>query len=325
VNRWLNRSRDLLFLPGTGRYWAGKLKGKVMILVYHRVSSDPGADFLDQGGVPRIASEQLQQELRFLAELGARFLTLADLRAGEYPGPDQFSVVVTFDDGFRDSYEQGLPIVESVGGRAVIFQCTQMLGAETWLTEHRVYRWIYSNRAMEQSAALRLLKEQLSIADNPLPSTRQVIDYALSKIPHTQLSDVLDSLRSEPGTADPLLYPDEQMLRSAVAAGHEIGSHGHRHLHRGTISEEQFAMELSESRGRLEEVLGSPPAAFSFPFGASIAGDGQLCQQYFSQAVSCERSPVFPTSNPFWLGRYSWPGVGQNPLRRRRWLLTGSV
>ena len=37
LQRLLNRSQDLLFLPGLGRLWRQRLLGRVHCLLYHRV------------------------------------------------------------------------------------------------------------------------------------------------------------------------------------------------------------------------------------------------------------------------------------------------
>jgi peptidoglycan/xylan/chitin deacetylase (PgdA/CDA1 family) len=321
----LNRSRDLAFLPGTEYFWARRLCGKVTILVYHRVAELPEKDVFDLGGVPRITPEGLRDELGFLSKLGAQFLTLRDLREGFFPAKSDIGVVVTFDDGFRDSYEQGLPIVESLGGRAVVFQCTAMLGAKCPLPEHRLYQLLYSGSAIQQQKNAKVLRGRLGVEARVSSSDTVLKNTALTGVPFAELKRALDEL-DQADMSDPNgLYPDEAVLRSASAAGHEIGSHGHLHLHRATLCADEFDEEMRVSRQTLAVALGEAPAAFSYPFGAIGAGDAVRCSLYFSQAATCERTAVQRGSDPLALGRFSWPGNAPNRLRFRRWLLSGSI
>jgi hypothetical protein len=113
LHRIVNRSLDVLFLPGFDRFWRHRLMGKVLCLLYHRVA-DPGqVPFLDRYGVPPIPPGQLLDELSFLKSQGATFLTFSDLRRGRFPGPEEFGVIVCFDDCFRDNYANFVILAES--------------------------------------------------------------------------------------------------------------------------------------------------------------------------------------------------------------------
>ena len=104
LKRLLNRSKDLLFIPPLDPYWRRQLNGKILCLLYHRVDDSGRCDFLDRFGVPPIPPRDLLEELGFLKAQGAHFMTFSDLRHGYFPGPDQFGVIVSFDDCLRDTY-----------------------------------------------------------------------------------------------------------------------------------------------------------------------------------------------------------------------------
>ena len=64
----------------------------------------------------------------------------------------------------------------------------------------------------------------------------------------------------------PLMTADD--ARAAVAAGHEVGSHGHTH-HRLTHADpEQLLAEVAGSRAVLEDVLQRRVGGFCFPYGS---------------------------------------------------------
>lgn len=244
---------------------------------------------------------------------------------GGFPATDEIGVIVSIDPGFQDSYEQGLPVVESLGGKAVIFQCTAMLDAEFALPEHRLYQLLFVGTPGTRDENFGQLVSRLELEPTAVPSPSTLINLALMTVPFSKLKHALDGLDQESGSSLASRYPDADLLRSAQAAGHEIGSHGDRHLHRATLCDEEFEDELRTSQSKLADVLGETPRAFSYPFGTVAQSDAQRCSRYFSQAATCERVPVLSDSSPLEMGRFSWPGPAPNALRHRRWLLTGSI
>src|SRR6476646_12079544 len=109
--------KDLLYVPSTARAHLLNARGKVSCFLYHRVV-DVERDqfgFLTRGGVPAISPRELAWDIAFLREQGAIFYTFEDLQQGIFPRPDQFGVIVCFDDCFRDNYEAGLAVLEAYG------------------------------------------------------------------------------------------------------------------------------------------------------------------------------------------------------------------
>ncbi|WP_254947625.1 hypothetical protein [Cyanobium sp. N.Huapi 1H5] len=139
LGRAVNRAADLLFLPPLDRLWLRRLRGKVLCLLYHRVDEPGREPFLDRFGVPPIPAEELAAELGVLQRRGARFLTYADLRAGRFPAGSDFGVIVSFDDGLRCNYEQGMDVLQSLGIPAVFFQSTAMHAGGELVWEHALY------------------------------------------------------------------------------------------------------------------------------------------------------------------------------------------
>ena len=87
-----------------------------LILYGHRVSSD------DEGYMQGLAPAWLDQQLAYLCrhfEIVPLHVLVDALRAGR-PAPSN-AVVLTFDDGFRDNYEQAFPLLCKYGVTATIF------------------------------------------------------------------------------------------------------------------------------------------------------------------------------------------------------------
>jgi peptidoglycan/xylan/chitin deacetylase (PgdA/CDA1 family) len=103
---------------------ADRLRGEAIVLMYHHVAEPPP-------GAPvrglYVTPAQFAWQLEWLLGQGARFVTCRDLLADPQP-ERQPRIVVTFDDGHRDVYEQGLPILRRLGVPAVVFPVVGDLG-----------------------------------------------------------------------------------------------------------------------------------------------------------------------------------------------------
>jgi peptidoglycan/xylan/chitin deacetylase (PgdA/CDA1 family) len=97
------------------------------ILLYHSVDTS--------NSVISVYPEQFKRQMRYLKEQGYRTIPLAHyvdcLRTGAKAPPK--SVVITFDDGFKNNYTEAFPILKRNGYTATIFLSTgQVGGKSTW-------------------------------------------------------------------------------------------------------------------------------------------------------------------------------------------------
>lgn len=97
------------------------------ILMYHSVS--------DAGGPTSIPPATFAMQMRALAESGVPVVSLDDLAASRSGGPalPARSVIVTFDDGFRDFADAAWPVMVRHGIRPMVYLPTGFVGrAEGW-------------------------------------------------------------------------------------------------------------------------------------------------------------------------------------------------
>ena len=99
------------------------------ILMYHSLSDNP------ENGVPayyKTTTDPLvfRQQMRFLASEGYKTMDLSALvsRLQEDRPFAEKSVVITFDDGFKDFYLHGFPILKEHGFTATVFLPTAFIG-----------------------------------------------------------------------------------------------------------------------------------------------------------------------------------------------------
>ncbi|PTC00701.1 polysaccharide deacetylase [Thalassospira xiamenensis] len=109
-------SAFLVSVMGTNSASANGLPKGVVILQYHHVSADTPR-------VTSITADELREHLQYLQDNNFNVISLPEAAAGMQDGeslPDK-SVVITFDDGWDNIYEQGVPVLREFDMPYTIF------------------------------------------------------------------------------------------------------------------------------------------------------------------------------------------------------------
>jgi peptidoglycan/xylan/chitin deacetylase (PgdA/CDA1 family) len=110
------------YVPLRDAVFAGLGYARALVLCYHRI------------GARDVMSKPIHEFRRDLEHLSRKYdcVTLADLyRKLEKGEPMRRpTAVVTFDDGYRDNYTHGVPVLEAVGVPATFFVSTGFIGAD---------------------------------------------------------------------------------------------------------------------------------------------------------------------------------------------------
>jgi len=112
-----------------------------------------------------------------------------------------------------------------------------------------------------------------------------------------------------------------EQLRWVHAAGHEVGSHGLKHLRSDRLSASELDAELGQSRRQLEAIVNAPVEGFCFPYGA-LGPDAMAAAQHYYNYACAVTSPPNPD-------RWSMPrffvGQADTPIRLRAKLVLRPV
>lgn len=102
-----------------------KLSGEAIILMYHHCAPlPPDAAIRGLYVTPR----QFAWQMDWLRKRSVRFCTLRELEEPATSAPDRPRVVVTFDDGLRDVYENAFPVLAERRLPAVVFPVVGDIG-----------------------------------------------------------------------------------------------------------------------------------------------------------------------------------------------------
>jgi hypothetical protein len=97
----------------------------VPVLMYHSINYEKGNEL-------RVPKEVFREQMKYLKDKGYTTLTLDefyDFLINNKPVPEK-SVVITFDDGYKDNYENAYPILKEFGFNATIFDITSTVDTD---------------------------------------------------------------------------------------------------------------------------------------------------------------------------------------------------
>jgi peptidoglycan/xylan/chitin deacetylase (PgdA/CDA1 family) len=243
------------------------------------VANPEAATRLDEGVVD-VTPQQLDRQLAFLRRwfdpIGLEDLLAFVRRGAALPANP---VLVTFDDGYRDNHDTALPILRRHGVRATFFVATD------YVDRRRPYWWDRVAFVLKGSARERIELAypepmQLALGD---ASERRAAVRRVSRVIKDRRGLDLDRFLAalEDAAGLTLGAHDERRLveqtvmtwEHVVAlrrAGMAVGSHTRTHRVLQTLDAAQIADELGSSRRKLEDVLGEPVMAISYPVGKPL-------------------------------------------------------
>lgn len=240
----------------------------LLILNYHRIG-DPAASNLDRNlwsATPAGFDAQLAILQKEFDVVGLPDLDRAlQNRRGR-------SVMITFDDGYRDNYAEAFPILRRHGLPATFFLTTGFLDRPVvpWWDE---IAWMVRQTRVPALAAIEWTGSLISLktAGGEPAISRLLRIY--KELDGTKTADYLEFLasalqtgRCPAATADEL-WMTWDMVREMRDGGMTFGGHSVTHPILSRISVEQQDFEVGECRRRLLAELGKPIEAFSYPVG----------------------------------------------------------
>ena len=186
-------------------------------------------------------------------------------------------VVVTFDDGYRDTYEHAFASLRAHGLTATFFVTTGFVDQRlvAWWDE---VAWLVRTSTRAEVRLPDRFPGALSLLPGERGATIRNLVALFKSLPDDDARSFLDELatavgrpRHRPADGDPWMTWD--MIREMRDAGMTIGGHTMRHPVLARCSTEQQAEEILGSKRRLEEQLGEPMRFFSYPNGTTDSFD----------------------------------------------------
>jgi len=275
--------------------------GALAVLTYHRIGDPVETDLLYPGLISAGPSE-FEEQMRFLAARH-RLLALEELlavRRGEARLPLR-SVLVTFDDGYRDFAEQAWPILKRQGIPVVLFVPTAYPG-----DPGRAFWWDRLYAALSSARPVRTIDTpvgtlRLASSADRLSAYRRLRSVVKS-LPHEEamavVDDLCDSFGARPARSAVLSWRE---LRRLQAEGVALAPHSRTHPLLDRIPVEAARKEILGSLEDLTREVGPVPRVFAYPAGGENPKTARvLAAEGFELAFTTERG-TNDLQQPNWL------------------------
>jgi len=216
--------------------------------------------------------------------------------------------IITFDDGWADTYSRAFPGLKQFGLPAVVFLATGAIGSCGGFWVEQVKRaWRTPSARLRMQSAMRDFSDKMAFTPTDLES---VVDW-LKRMPTGRRTAILERMLPTGSDShrrdeiDAMLTWDQ--AREMSDAGVEIGAHTVTHPLLSYEDDASVERELKLCKQTLEEKLGKEVRAFAYP-------NGDWNQRVRDQVAEIGYRCAFTT-------RSAWHQRGEDPYTICRVLL----
>lgn len=239
----------------------------VLVLGYHRIFDGRPSKF--HPGLYSATVEEFDWQLKLLARrfdlIGPHDVPAAAESRGR-------SILLTFDDGYRDNYELAFPLLRRHRLRATFFLTTGFLDRPRvpWWDE---LAWMVQTSRQEVLAGQQWWSGELRLAPGIQRKAINFLNGVYGSLPGNRTEAFLDFCGAEAGTGrcDPTMGADLWMTWAMAAemreAGMSIGGHTVNHPVLARLTPDEQRAEIADCRRRIEQQLGIRMHAFAYPLG----------------------------------------------------------
>jgi peptidoglycan/xylan/chitin deacetylase (PgdA/CDA1 family) len=305
------------------------LRGRAVILLYHRVAAPP-VDPLLLCVSPGHFEQHMDILRREYHPIGLEELAAACV-AGRVPDR---AVAVTFDDGYADNWQTAAPILARRELQATVFVTGDCLDGKPFFYDElerfilwtprlprvlrltvggREYQWdLESWSVRPKKPGAEYWKWNLEQTADPTPRHRcyREVFGLLRGVSAPSRRRVLSVLRkaARAGATPMRLWMTKAEIRAAAKDGTLVfGSHTRTHPALNTLSTADQRKEILTGKRMLEKAVSRPVRAFAYPYGSpwDVTDESvQLVREAgFSAACANTPGPVDAESDPYWLPR----------------------
>jgi peptidoglycan/xylan/chitin deacetylase (PgdA/CDA1 family) len=247
-----------------------RIVSRPLILCFHRVKV-PSESLLDKR-VGCISPQNFQNVLRFMRLMGYRFIALEQLVNMITEKKVAKVAAVTFDDGFKDLYENAYPVLKEEQIPFTLFLITSLIDSEKLLWLHKLYILLEKLEPSERNAILRKYIDFGENSDDP--------GELIGKIIHSSNKQTLAGLELEVSRVAKLndggetlvakaLYLSKKEVEEMNADGLTVETHGHEHWPLRSLNLEETRDEIGTSIGIIRESFKSSAKFLALQYGKS--------------------------------------------------------
>lgn len=274
---------------------------KNYVLMYHRIIHSPNEEAPPLQPGMYVTEKTFEMHLQFLKKtlsIIPLHEMVSRISRGQTIGR---CCCISFDDGWRDTYDMAFPLLKRYQVPASVFLATGYIGTDKWFWPEEL-AWclgVLLKEDIRNAEAKGLIKHFFpGMNENRLKNQYDFIDEAVEQVKRylpDQREALLGSLRKAlPGRSKDrrLMNWDEvaEMHKSGLVS---FGAHTMNHVYLDQVEQETALLEISSSKQIIEDHLGTPVTLFAYPNGNYTLPVARMLEQNdFFGAVTTKRGYV---------------------------------
>lgn len=302
INRFIN-----LFLYYLGLCYILKFinRKKIRVLMYHGVD-DWQTDFISDDPASVISVKNFEKQIKYLSK-SYNVISIRDLITYmKKKTPFQSnSVVITFDDGLKNNFDNAFPILQKYNAKATIFLMTDYIDT---LKIHWSNKFYYFINKAGLGKFVKEFKEEFSTYSNSIEKigrkniTEYVVFILKYKVDDNIRKKFIQDLYHKFGikiNKDEIkdLYLSWKEIRKMADAGISFGSHTSTHPVLSILDYRKAEKEIAGSKKDIEARLNKKINLFAYPYGNESSFSSDTKKILNSYNILCAVSTVEGLNN----------------------------
>jgi len=278
----------------------------MLVVMYHYIREDNS----DYPNFKNLTIDQFKKQIDFFYDTYGLISKEDFIRSIETKTPVKEGVVLTFDDGFKDHYNNVLPILNEKKLWGCFYIPTGHYGDQKILNVHRVHHLLGkydANNLLKDCMKLidvsMLDEDKIQQFDKEIYKDQQLssFEYQFKRLFNYYLRDefktlILDTI-SKSYLDEAELYKSMYMTKNELIEienqGSIVGSHTKTHPVLSTLSDVQQHDEIFDSFAFLDSFLRVPLRSFCYPYG----GPSSYNKNTFDILEKCDVHHAFAVGN----------------------------
>jgi peptidoglycan/xylan/chitin deacetylase (PgdA/CDA1 family) len=284
----------------------------LLIVNYHYIRED-----VPKSGIHPVTPIFFKKQLELINKNGYEFVSLADINNVIHTKENRLPkkcCLITFDDGLRESYEIGLPILDKMGIPAAFFVISDTIIKDELINVHKLH---YLRTKISDMDIQSSLKNDIKKLDDYVVSTQYPFDniltgrikYLLNFIKPELINTMfLKFIETPEQDVAKKLYMSIDQLQDLCNRGY-MGTHSKAHKPLAKLPAADMYKDIKESVSCIENHCGNIES-ISYPYGEESAVDETVKQ-------NCEKIGLVSGFTMF-RGLNNVEDVIRNPLMIKR-------
>jgi peptidoglycan/xylan/chitin deacetylase (PgdA/CDA1 family) len=251
--------------------------------------------------LPAMCTKVFSEQMRYIVS-NFNVLSLEDIveRMKKKDIPDN-SIVITFDDGYKDNYLNVFPILKELSIPATIFLATEVIGSQKILWHDRVFS-AFRETQVEHFDGFGINNQIYSLTTQEEKNcARSDILKFLKNVNNEERILYIDRLMNKLDINDKKEEANLMMTWEEVKKMHEngifFGAHTVTHTILSNLNIKKAEEEIFSSKKIIEEKLGTEVRTFAYPNGSKTDFNETTKNLLREAGYSCAVTTMFGTNS----------------------------